>query len=72
MKRGFLVKEGFPDASDSKESACNVGDQGSILGLGRRPGIGNGNSLQCSCVENPKDRRPGGVQSTGSQTVRQD
>ena len=37
------------------ESACNVGDPGSIPGLGRSPGEGNGNSLQYSCLENPMD-----------------
>ena len=36
---------GFPCGSDSKESACNVGDPGSIPGLGRSPGEGNGNPL---------------------------
>ena len=36
-----------------KESACNAGDLGSIPGLGRSPGEGNGNPLQCSCLENP-------------------
>ena len=43
-------------SSDSKESACNAGDLGSIPGLGRSPGEGNGNSLQYSCLENPTDR----------------
>ena len=33
--------QGFPCGSDSKESACNVGDLGSISGLGRSPGEGN-------------------------------
>ena len=33
---------GFPDGSAGKESACNVGDLGSIPGLGRSPGEGNG------------------------------
>ena len=36
---------GFPPSSDSKASACNAGDMGSILGLGRSPGEGNGNPL---------------------------
>ena len=36
---------GFPGGSDGKESACNVGDLGSILGLGRSPGGGHGNAL---------------------------
>ena len=34
-------------------SACNAGDLGSIPGSGRSPGEGNGNPLQCSCLENP-------------------
>ena len=40
-----------------KESTCNTGDPGSIPGLGRYPGEGNGNSLPYSCLENPMDRR---------------
>ena len=47
---------GFPGGSVSKESACNVGDLGSIPGLGRAPGKGNGNPLQCSGLENSMDR----------------
>ena len=46
---------GFPGGSDGKESACNKGDLGSISGLGRPPGEGNGNPLQYSCLENPMD-----------------
>ena len=42
--------------SDIKESACNVGDPGSVPGLGRSPGEGNGNPHQYSCQENPMDR----------------
>ena len=38
-----------------KASADNVGDPGSIPGLGRSPGEGNGNPLQYSCLENPTD-----------------
>ena len=45
----------FPDGSDGKASACNTGDLGSIPGLGRSPGEGNGNPLQYSCLENPMD-----------------
>ena len=41
--------------SDGKASAYNVGDLGSIPGLGRSPGEGNGNPLQYSCLENPMD-----------------
>ena len=35
---------------------CSAGDPGSIPGLGRSAGEGNGNPLQYSCLENPKDR----------------
>ena len=47
---------GFPGGSEVKAPACNVGDLGSIPGLGRFPGEGNGNPLQYSCLENPMDR----------------
>ena len=47
---------GFPGGSDGKESACNVGDQGLIPGLGRSPGGGHGHPLQYSCLENSMDR----------------
>ena len=47
---------GFPSSSEVKASACNVGELGSIPGLGRSPGEGNGNPLQYSCLENPMDR----------------
>ena len=50
--KGFL---GFPGGSKVKVSACNAGDLGSIPGLGRAPGEGNGNPLQYSCLENPMD-----------------
>ena len=42
--------------SDGKESACSMGDPGLIPGSGRSPGEGNGNPLQCSCLENSMDR----------------
>ena len=48
--------DGFPGGSDGKESACNVGDLGSIPASGRSPGEENGNPLQCSCLENSTDR----------------
>ena len=47
----------FSGGSDSKESAHNVGDLGSIPGLGRSPGGGHSNSLQYSCLENPHRQR---------------
>ena len=46
----------FPGGSDGEESACNAGDLGSVPGWGRYPGEENGNPLQYSCLENPKDR----------------
>ena len=46
----------YLDGSDSKESTCSIGDLNSIPELGRSPGEGNGNPLQCSCLENPMDR----------------
>ena len=46
----------FPGGSDGKESACQVGDSGSIPELGRLPGEGNGNPLQYSCLEKSMDR----------------
>ena len=45
----------FPGGSDGKASAYKAGDPGSIPGLGRSPGEGNGNPLQYSCLENPMD-----------------
>ena len=45
--------------SDSKASAYNAGDLGSIPELGQSPGEGNGNPLQYSCLENPMDEEPG-------------
>ena len=54
----FLVVQwlaDFPGGSDSKASVYNAGDPGSIPGLGRSPGEGNGNPLQYSCLENPME-----------------
>ena len=48
--------EGLPWWPSGKDSACSVGDPGSIPGSGRSPGVGNGNPLQYSCPENPMDR----------------
>ena len=50
------MKSGKAGGSDGKASAYNAGDLGSILGLERSPGEGNGNPLQYSCLENPMDR----------------
>ena len=45
-----------PGGSDGEESDCSAGDLGSILGLGRSPGEGNGCLLQYYCLENSMDR----------------
>ena len=62
---------GFPGSSDSKESACNEEDPGSIPGLGRSPGERNGNPLQCSCLENSTDRGVWWATVHGSQSRKQ-
>ena len=56
IRKAYPFSSSFPGGSDGKESACNAGDPGSIPGLGRSPGEGNGNPLQYSCLENPTDR----------------
>ena len=58
---------GFPGGSVVKNLSLNAGDAGSIPGSGRSPGEANGNPPQYSCLGNPMDREPGGLQSTGSQ-----
>ena len=55
--RDTCIYMGFPGSSTGKESACNVGHLSSISGLGRSPGEGYGNLLQCSCLENPHGQR---------------
>ena len=47
-----MYLKGFSGGSDGNASVCNAGDLGSIPGLGRSPGEGNGNPLQYSCLEN--------------------
>ena len=54
--RRFGEESGFSGGSDGKEPTCNAGDPGSISGLGRSPGEGNGHPLQYSGLENPIDR----------------
>ena len=56
---GYLISgssafSDFPGGSDGKKSAYNVGDLGSIPGLGRSPGEGNSNPLHYSCLGNPR------------------
>ena len=56
MHTSICVMERLPWWLSGKESACNAGDVGLILGLGRSPEEGNGKPLQYSCLENPMDR----------------
>ena len=56
IKKDKMPRNKLTQASDSKKSACNVRDPGSIPGLGRSPGERNGNPLQDSCLENSMDR----------------
>ena len=58
---------GFPGGSDGKEFAFNAGDLGSIPGLGRSPGEGNGNPLQILAWRIPWTEEPGGLQPMGLQ-----
>ena len=51
----YVPHQGFPGGSEVKASAWNAGYQGSIPGLGRSPGEGNGNPLQYSCLKNPME-----------------
>ena len=51
-------KKGFSGGSDGKESAWNTEDPGSIPGLGRFLGEGNGNPLQYTCLKNSMDKGP--------------
>ena len=75
---------GFPGGSDGKasvcnagdlgvlsgkESACSAGDPGSIPGLERSPGQGNGNPVHILAWRIPWTKKPGGLQSMGSQRV---
>ena len=63
-----LVKEGFLDGSDRKESACRA-DLGSVLGLGRSPAEGNDYPTQFSCLKYSMDRGAYGLHSMGLQTA---
>ena len=56
----MTLDRGFPCGSAGKESTCNAGNLGSIPGLGRSPGVGNGNPLQYSYLGNPMDRGASG------------
>ena len=53
---GWREQKGFPGGVVVKNLPDNQGDAGSICGLGRSHGVGNGNPLQYSCLENSMDR----------------
>ena len=53
-------------------NAGGAGDMGLIPGWEGSPGVGNGNPLQYSCLENPMHKEPGGLQSLRLQRVRHD
>ena len=63
----FQLLEGFPDCSLDKESAYNAGDHGSIPGLGRSPGEGDGFPLQYPGLENSMDCIVHGVAKSWTQ-----
>ena len=65
-----VTSRGFPGGSDDKASACSVGDPGSIPGLGRSPGEGNGNHSSTLAWKIPWTEELGRLQSMGSQRVR--
>ena len=59
--------DSFPGWLGDEELSASAGDPGSVSGLERSPGDGNGNPLQYSCLENSWTEEPGGLQSMGSQ-----
>ena len=63
--RDFGGDQSFPHSSVGKESACSAGDPGSIPASGGSPGEGNGNPLQYSCLENPRQRSLAGSSPWG-------
>ena len=52
----FIKMEGFPGGTVVKNLHANAGDAGTIPGSGKSHGVGNGNPLQYSCLDNPTDR----------------
>ena len=68
----LYISLGFPGSSDGKAFAYNAGNLGSIPGLGRSPGEGNGNPLQYSCLGSPMDREVWQATVLGLQSFRHD
>ena len=70
FSHNIFIFEGFPGGSVDKESACSVGDLGSIPELGRSSGGGHGNPPPVFLPrESPWTKEPGGLQSMGLQRV---
>ena len=67
-----ICSDGLPGGSVVKNPFANAGDAGSILGLGRSPGKGNGNPLQYLAWRIPWTEEPGGLQSMELYKVGQD
>ena len=63
---------GFPDGSDSKESACNARDPGSVPGLGRYPGEGNATHSNILPWRISWTEEPEGLQCMGLKRIRHD
>ena len=63
---------GFPGGSVGKKSTCNAGDPGTVPGLGRSPGEGNGNYSSILAWRIPWTEEPGGLQSIQLQGVGHD
>ena len=61
MMKGLEFVDTEEKRGGDKESACNVGDLGSIAGSGRSPGEGTGNPLHYSWLEIPWTEEPGGL-----------
>ena len=71
--RGIICSQGFLGGSAVKNLPAKAGDAGSVPGLGRSFGEGNGNPLQYSCLANPMDRRTQvGYNPWGLKRVRHD
>ena len=64
----YRTLKGFSGSTVVKNLPANAGDTGSIPGLGRSPGVGNGNPLQYFCLGNSTSREPGRLQAIGSQS----
>ena len=69
LRSNFIM--GFPGSSAVKNPSASAGDMGSIPGSGRSPGEGNGNPLSILAWKIPWTEESGGLQSMGSQNIRQ-